>query len=106
MAITAWSAKVVTRSICLSVKGRASERLSVMTPSRLYSPKHWHTQHCPVGLHLPGLIGVLWILQDIRYVDSLPFERSSCGNTVTSRNDRIVLNELSYLHLRRYKQPR
>ncbi len=33
MAITAWSAKVVTSSICLSVKGCTLERVSVMTPT-------------------------------------------------------------------------
>src|SRR4051794_28495120 len=33
MAIAAWSAKVVTSSICCSVKDRGSERASVSTPS-------------------------------------------------------------------------
>ena len=32
IAITAWSAKVVTSSICLSVNGRTSARVSVKTP--------------------------------------------------------------------------
>ena len=32
IAITAWSAKVVTSSICLSVNGRTSERSTTMTP--------------------------------------------------------------------------
>ena len=32
MAITAWSAKVVTSSICLSVKGRTEFRPRAMTP--------------------------------------------------------------------------
>ena len=32
IAITAWSAKVDTSSICLSVNGRTSERVSANTP--------------------------------------------------------------------------
>ena len=32
IAITAWSAKVDTNSICLSVKGRTCERVSAITP--------------------------------------------------------------------------
>ena len=32
MAMTAWSAKVFTSSICLSVKGRTSVRLIMKTP--------------------------------------------------------------------------
>ena len=33
MAITAWSAKVFTSSICLSVKGRRVDRTSAITPT-------------------------------------------------------------------------
>ena len=32
IAITAWSAKVLTSSICLSVNGRTSERVNMITP--------------------------------------------------------------------------
>src|SRR6516164_2285171 len=37
IAIAAWSAKVVTNSICLSVNGRTSERVKIRTPIATFS---------------------------------------------------------------------
>ena len=45
MAITAWSAKVATSSICLSVNGRTSCRVSVEHADRHALAQHRHAEH-------------------------------------------------------------
>jgi len=58
--IAAWSAKVETRSICLSVNGRTSERARASTPIGTPSRSHGNSEHG--AHHSPGRVeSVVWI---------------------------------------------
>ena len=45
IAITAWSAKVLTSSICFSVNGCTSERAKLRTPIGAPFPQQWNTEN-------------------------------------------------------------
>ena len=45
MAMTAWSAKVSSSAICLSVNGRTLDAATVMAPMRLALADERHRQH-------------------------------------------------------------
>ena len=76
IAITAWSAKVVTSSICLSVNGRTSERTIDMTPMGVPS----RSNGTPSMVRKPPSFmrfgpGVFRIGQHIGNMDRLAFEQ-------------------------------
>ena len=54
MAMTAWAAKLVSKSICLSVKGRTSGRY-YDSPNKLMVSEH---RHCDEGANAPKFYSV------------------------------------------------
>ncbi len=78
MAITAWSAKVFTSAICLSVKGRTDVRSSPMTPITAPSRKQRHAKHRAVFPD-PRVVSmrVFWIGHAVRNVHDAAFESRS-----------------------------
>ena len=60
MAMTAWAAKFLTSSICLSVKGRTSWRYSDERTDQFILLQHRDGQKCPYAPKLDGC-NVCWI---------------------------------------------
>ena len=93
MAITAWSAKVLTSSICLSVNGRTSLRnidAPIGTPSR--------SSGIPSPVRKPNLgwlpASRFWIRQQIVQMDYFALKQCSSNDALSSRRMRNALEEL------------
>ena len=91
IAITAWSAKVVTSSICLSVKGRMVLRCKVMTPIGIPS----RSSGTPSMVRRPPIFGssdqlVFRIGQHVGNVDDSALQHGAPGNRASSRLAAVV----------------
>ena len=78
MAITAWSAKVVTSSICLSVNGRTSARSNDQTPIGTAFAQQRHAEHgAEAALRVHSRHRVFRIGQHVRHVNDRAFEHDA-----------------------------
>src|SRR5262249_47032571 len=81
IAMTAWAANVVTRSICLSVKGGTVRRISTSTPIEIPS-RNRGTPRIVCGTRLAhGRNIVIRLGLDIENLDGLTSERHTAGDT-------------------------
>ena len=72
IAITAWSAKVVTSSICLSVNGRTSRAANASTPIGIAFAQQWNGEHRAIAGPISGFCPcVVRVGQDIGDMDRL-----------------------------------
>ena len=77
MAMTAWSAKVLTSSICLSVKGLTSVARQRQHADGNALAQHWHAEHGAItAALLASRARVFRIVLHIRDMNDLAFERS------------------------------
>ena len=92
IAIAAWSAKVVTSSICLSVNGRTSVRVNVSTPIRNALAQHRHAKHCAEAAELSGASGpsVFGITLYVRDMNNLPLKQGTPGPRIAPDLDRNI----------------
>ena len=96
--MTAWSAKVLTSSICASVKGATSVFQSVRVPSGV--PSHRYYEHGAVLAELLRLLqcSVRWVVfsvcQHIGDVHHAAFEDGPAGCSRPTRSDRVFLPQL------------
>ena len=94
IAIAAWSAKVDTSSICLSVNGRTCKRVNVSTPIGLPSrnigtPSKVRYRAKPLRLDK----GVVRISEHIGNVHDFPFEQSTTVHRAALRLDWHIANQ-------------
>ena len=96
IAITAWSAKVVTSSICLSVNGRTSVRVRRQHADRHALAQQRHAEHgaeAAESLRLrPGVFRVGLHVGD---VNDLAFEQRAPDDACRARLDRHVASTYS-----------
>src|SRR5262245_41088944 len=94
MAITAWSAKVVTSSICFGVNGCTLALVSASTPTTLPSRSQRDAKHRAVaGDPLRFVPSVLGIGHGIRDVNHSAFLRSASDKCPSARAYRMLLDE-------------
>src|SRR5262245_50599055 len=97
MAITAWSAKVSTSSICLSVNGRTVDRVTTRTPIGMPS----RSRGTPSTVRFAPIFQdwriVFRIGQYIRNVNRLAFQQRPTCDRVAARSNREPLERLFML---------
>ena len=92
IAITAWSAKVVTSSICLGVNGRSAVRRQEDHPADSFPRAEEVAKGRAVAADLLGIpLSVFRICQDVRYMDHSGFENGSPGDAASVRRDMVAL---------------
>ena len=92
IAITAWSAKVVTSSICLSVNGSTSPGSPSVTPIGLSLAQHWYPEHGALSRHSGRLQSTaqLRIGFDIHDLDGFALKYARPTIDVRSGCDRML----------------
>ena len=87
MAMTAWSAKVVSSSICVSVKGIASTRTIVDGADRRVAAQHRHGNHAAVTDRLGTLgdVRVLGAALGVSDCDDTTLENRLGGDALPAR---------------------
>ena len=91
IAITAWSAKVSTSSICLSVNGSSLILVNTRTPTGFSLAQHWHAERGAYPCYSGRLQQrKLWIAADIRNVSGFAFNRDTTDDRCPVRSDRML----------------
>ena len=87
IAITAWSAKVCSRAICLSLNGRTSVRRSTIDADALAFAQQWHAQHganAGSGAKIPAHAGNSFAFgsEQVMHVDRRAVDDRATGGPV------------------------
>ena len=92
IAITAWSAKVVASSICLSENGLGSVLHNWMTPTRASSRSRGHRQQRTISAESLGVApAVISVSQYIGNVKRAPLSRRTPDDRAVPRRCRVLL---------------
>src|SRR5262249_9439076 len=92
IAITAWSANVVTSSICLLVNGSGTLSCHHDHPDGISIPQQWDAKHRAVaGNLLPLVPGIFRIGQHVGNVDHPSLENRACIGGAAARRHGMCL---------------